>query len=240
MASRISLPQVVPTDSFESLKPATFVFGDIDIASGIHGSANGIKELAREEKPGAVADRREDLAGCVIQNIDFPLILVDDIDELLIGVAGKLDRNRRSPLADLLHQSTRREGPPRRVAIFSKVLILRGVVLPWDIDVLLVREQKIISSAGARAMVDACATWAERNHVTVAMSVLDWGGNLVESHAMEGAAANAIDTALLKAKSALRWRRRGSWGNYVGRLGYRQVGDDRRQRLRRAACDVRG
>jgi hypothetical protein len=37
----------------------------------------------------------------------------------------------------------------------------------------MVREQKIISSAGARAMVDACTAWAERNHVTVAMSVLD-------------------------------------------------------------------
>jgi uncharacterized protein GlcG (DUF336 family) len=71
----------------------------------------------------------------------------------------------------------------------------------------MVREQKIISSAGARAMVDACTAWAQRNNVTVAMSVLDWGGNLIESHAMEGAAANAIDTALLKAKSALRWRR---------------------------------
>jgi uncharacterized protein GlcG (DUF336 family) len=41
--------------------------------------------------------------------------------------------------------------------------------------------------------------------VILAMSVLDWAGNLIESHAMEGAAANAIDTALLKAKSALRW-----------------------------------
>jgi glc operon protein GlcG len=71
----------------------------------------------------------------------------------------------------------------------------------------MVRGQKIISSAGARAMVDACAALAECNHVTVAMSVLDWGGNLTESHPMEGATANAIDTALLKAKSALRWRR---------------------------------
>ena len=67
----------------------------------------------------------------------------------------------------------------------------------------MVREQKVISSAGARAMVDACTAWAERNHTILAMSVLDWGGNLIESHAMEGAAANAIDTALLKAKSAL-------------------------------------
>src|SRR6516165_3716136 len=83
----------------------------------------------------------------------------------------------------------------------------------------MVREQKIISSAGARAMVDACTAWAERNHVTVAMSVLDWGGNLIESHAMEGAAANAIDTALLKAKSALRWRRPTSETNKMVRSG---------------------
>ena len=83
----------------------------------------------------------------------------------------------------------------------------------------MVREQKVISSAGARAMVDACAAWAERNHVTLAMSVLDWAGNLVESHAMEGAAANSIDTALLKAKSALRWRRPTSEMNKIVRSG---------------------
>jgi uncharacterized protein GlcG (DUF336 family) len=83
----------------------------------------------------------------------------------------------------------------------------------------MVREQKVISSAGARAMVDACTAWAERNHTIVAMSVLDWGGNLIESHAMEGAAANAIDTALLKAKSALRWRRATSETNKIVRSG---------------------
>jgi glc operon protein GlcG len=83
----------------------------------------------------------------------------------------------------------------------------------------MVREQKVISSAGARAMVDACTAWAEHNHTTVAMSVLDWAGNLIESHAMEGAAANAIDTALLKAKSALRWRRATSETNKIVRSG---------------------
>jgi glc operon protein GlcG len=83
----------------------------------------------------------------------------------------------------------------------------------------MVREQKVISTAGARAMVDACTAWAERNHVTLAMSVLDWAGNQVESHAMEGAAANAIDTALLKAKSALRWRRPTSEMNKIVRTG---------------------
>jgi len=83
----------------------------------------------------------------------------------------------------------------------------------------MIREQKVISSAGARAMVDACTAWGERNHVILAMSVLDWAGNLIESHAMEGAAANAIDTALLKAKSALRWRRPTSEMNKVVRSG---------------------
>ena len=83
----------------------------------------------------------------------------------------------------------------------------------------MVREQKVISSAGARAMVDACTAWAERNKQTLAMTVLDWAGNQLESHAMEGAAANAIDTALLKAKSALRWRRPTSEMNQVVRSG---------------------
>src|SRR5713226_2306605 len=83
----------------------------------------------------------------------------------------------------------------------------------------MVREQKVISSAGARAMVDACTAWAERNHLTLAMSVLDWAGNQVESHAMEGAGANSIDTALLKAKSALRWRRPTSETNKIVRTG---------------------
>ena len=66
------------------------------------------------------------------------------------------------------------------------------------------RDIKVISSAGARAMADACTAWAVQNKQIVAMAILDWGGNLIESHAMEGAPMNAIDTALLKAKSALR------------------------------------
>jgi glc operon protein GlcG len=81
------------------------------------------------------------------------------------------------------------------------------------------RDIKVISSSGARAMADACIAWAERNKVTVAMAILDWGGNLIESHAMEGAPMNAIDTALLKAKSALRWRRATSETNKLVRSG---------------------
>jgi len=83
----------------------------------------------------------------------------------------------------------------------------------------LTRDIKVVSSAAARALVDACSAWAEKNKQTVAIAVLDWGGNLIESHAMEGAAANAIDTALLKAKSALRWRRPTSETNKMVRSG---------------------
>jgi uncharacterized protein GlcG (DUF336 family) len=81
------------------------------------------------------------------------------------------------------------------------------------------REQKVITSAGARAMIEACSNWAERNHQILAMTVLDWAGNQLESHAMEGAGANSIDTALLKAKSALRWRRPTSEMNKIVRSG---------------------
>ena len=83
----------------------------------------------------------------------------------------------------------------------------------------LTRDVKVISSAGARALVDACSAWAEKNKQIVAIAVIDWGGNLIEFHAMEGAPMNAIETALLKAKSALRWRRATSETNKMVRSG---------------------
>ena len=86
-------------------------------------------------------------------------------------------------------------------------------------DIQPTRTIKVISSAGARAMADACTAWAEQNKQVVAMAILDWGGNLIESHAMEGAPMNAIETALLKAKSALRWRRATSETNKIVRSG---------------------
>jgi uncharacterized protein GlcG (DUF336 family) len=86
-------------------------------------------------------------------------------------------------------------------------------------DAALTRDVKVISSAGARALADACTMWAEKNKLVVAMAVIDWGGNLIEFHAMEGAAANAIETALMKARSALRWRRPTSETNKMVRSG---------------------
>ena len=102
------------------------------------------------------------------------------------------------------------------------LLLTMSIVLSFTSDVSamqLTRDVKVISSAGARALADACTAWAEKNKLIVATAVIDWGGNLIEFHAMEGAAANAIDTALLKAKSALRWRRATSETNKIVRSG---------------------
>ena len=117
----------------------------------------------------------------------------------------------------------------------KKILIISGTVTGLTLSLLVqshaqqqarsvpagqaTRDIKVISSAGARALADACTVWAEQNKQVVAMAILDWGGNLIESHAMEGAAMNAIDTALLKAKSALRWRRPTSETNKMVRSG---------------------
>src|SRR5262245_32216369 len=84
---------------------------------------------------------------------------------------------------------------------------------------LMMRRFLTILISGARDLVDPCSAWAEKNKQTVAIAILDWGGNLIESHAMEGAPMNAIDTALLKAKSALRWRRPTSETNKMVRSG---------------------
>ena len=104
------------------------------------------------------------------------------------------------------------------LAPFTAIVVI-ACATEASAEAAMVREQKVISSAGARAMVDACTAWAERNHQTLAMAVLDRAGNQLESHAMEGAGANSIDTALLKAKSALRWRRPTSEMNKIVRTG---------------------
>jgi uncharacterized protein GlcG (DUF336 family) len=120
---------------------------------------------------------------------------------------------------DMVRYPTRSRTMRARSCLIPLAAIAAAAFVTQASAQVMIREQKVISSAGARALVDACTAWAERNHMTLAMSVLDWAGNLIESHAMEGAAANAIDTALLKAKSALRWRRPTSEMNTIVRTG---------------------
>src|SRR5678815_682241 len=108
----------------------------------------------------------------------------------------------------------------RLCIVLLTVLVMLSIVSnAGAMQVQLTRDVKVISSTGARALVDSCAAWAAKNNQVVAIAILDWGGNLIESHAMEGAPMNAIDTALLKAKSALRWRRATSETNRMVRSG---------------------
>ena len=106
-----------------------------------------------------------------------------------------------------------------RLHMISICVLVTLSFVPAASAMQLTRDIKIISSAGARSLVDSCTAWAEKNKQVVAIAILDWGGNLIESHAMEGASMNAIDTALLKAKSALRWRRPTSETNKMVRSG---------------------
>ena len=106
-----------------------------------------------------------------------------------------------------------------RLCLISLAVLVLIAFAPDASAMQLTRDIKVISSAGARALVDACSAWAEKNKLVVAIAILDWGGNLIESHAMEGAPMNSIDTALLKAKSALRWRRATSETNRIVRTG---------------------
>jgi glc operon protein GlcG len=102
---------------------------------------------------------------------------------------------------------------------FVTALVAAGVFVADASAIQTTREVKVISSAAARAMADACTAWGEQNKQVLAMAILDWGGNLIEFHAMDGAQMNAIETALLKAKSALRWRRPTSETNKIVRSG---------------------
>jgi glc operon protein GlcG len=102
---------------------------------------------------------------------------------------------------------------------FVTALVAAGLFAADASAIQTTRDVRVISSAAARAMADACTAWGEQNKQVLAMAILDWGGNLIEFHAMDGAQMNAIETALLKAKSALRWRRPTSETNKIVRSG---------------------
>ena len=113
----------------------------------------------------------------------------------------------------------------KRILVFSvavaglSLAILAPLNAQSEVPPKTTRDIKVISSAGARAMADACIAWEERKKQAAAMAILDWGGNLMEFHAMEGTHMNDIETALWKAKSALRWRRPTSETNRIVRSG---------------------
>jgi glc operon protein GlcG len=68
-------------------------------------------------------------------------------------------------------------------------------------------DRKEVSTAAARKMVDACLAFAERNNIVVAVAVVGTSGELLDFHAMQAAGPTAIETAMLKAKTAAHWQR---------------------------------
>lgn len=68
-------------------------------------------------------------------------------------------------------------------------------------------EQKTITSTGARALVDSCLAYARRNNQAVGIAVVDPYGNLIDYHTMGGTNVIAGESAILKAKTAVRWWR---------------------------------
>ena len=70
-----------------------------------------------------------------------------------------------------------------------------------------VGEQRTVLSTGARALVDSCLDYARANNLRVGVAVVDPYGNLLDYHTMEGTNVIAGESAILKAKTAVRWWR---------------------------------
>jgi len=70
-----------------------------------------------------------------------------------------------------------------------------------------VGNQRTVQSTGARALVDSCLDYAEENNLRVGIAVVDPYGNLLDYHTMEGTNVIAGESAILKAKTSVRWWR---------------------------------
>lgn len=82
-----------------------------------------------------------------------------------------------------------------------------GKTLPASAQPLLAT-RKVITTAAARALVDACVTYAgQKKYTALGIAVVDPDGTLVSFQGTEGATATALETAELKATTAAHWRR---------------------------------
>ena len=70
-----------------------------------------------------------------------------------------------------------------------------------------VGDQRTVLSTGARALTDSCLAYARENNLKVGVAVVDPYGNLLDYHTMEGTNVIAGESAILKAKTAVRWWR---------------------------------
>jgi glc operon protein GlcG len=72
----------------------------------------------------------------------------------------------------------------------------------------LLTTRKVITTAAARMLIDACIAYADQKKYTaLGMSVVDPDGTLLSFQGTEGATETALKTAELKATTAAHWRR---------------------------------
>ena len=94
-----------------------------------------------------------------------------------------------------------------RSIIFASACVLGAAIASASAQNL-ISLRKVVSSAAAKRLVEACLDFAARTpNVPMAIAVVDPSGNLISFHAMEGSTDDAILTAQLKARTAARWRR---------------------------------
>ena len=65
------------------------------------------------------------------------------------------------------------------------------------------QDQRTLTGTAARAMVDACRAFAQKNNMQVTIVVIDSHGDILDLNRMDGAHLQAFRTAPLKAKTAL-------------------------------------
>jgi glc operon protein GlcG len=87
------------------------------------------------------------------------------------------------------------------VAAQARLTLDRAVLAPADAQRAGTRTQ--INVATARAIVDACVAYAKANNASYAIYVLGPSGEMVQTHVMEGQLPIGVETALMKAQTAL-------------------------------------
>jgi glc operon protein GlcG len=82
-----------------------------------------------------------------------------------------------------------------------------GKTVPASPQPLLVT-RKVLTTAAARSLVDACVAYAaQKKYTALGIAVVDPDGTLLSFQGTEGAADTALETAELKATTAAHWRR---------------------------------
>ena len=72
----------------------------------------------------------------------------------------------------------------------------------------LLATRKVITTAAARKLIDACVAYAgQKKYTALGISVVDADGTLLSFQGTEGSTATALETAQLKATTAAHWRR---------------------------------